>query len=129
RARQLRQFGGRDRGRDDDEQRGGRQAREEADKDQGPANDLERSHEMRRERGPPEADAGEPHDAHVRVGELQDALGEEDEASGDPDEHDAPWPGRWPQEERRDDLHLTTSFFGGRRRRTVTRDLLALSLG
>ena len=88
----MRQFGNlcrRYRRADDDQQRNRRQPREQPDQHQRSADNLERPDEMRREPRMPEADPRKTLDTHLRIDELQDALREEDQSDGKPDEEDA----------------------------------------
>ena len=72
-AHQLRNFRGRDGRADNYKKRDGREARPQSSQYQQPANDLECSDEVRRERRVRESDASEALHAHLRVGVLEDA--------------------------------------------------------
>ena len=106
RPRQLGQLGRGDGRADDREEGDGGSSSGQTEEDQRTADDLEGPHEVGRDRGPREPDPLEALDAHGRIGELQDTLGEEDEAYGQPDQDDARRPvGGRPEEKGEHPFH------------------------
>jgi hypothetical protein len=56
------------------------------------------------------ADSGEAMHAHVRIDVLEDALGDEDQADGDSDEHDGrSLSGRFREEESASGIHTCSA--------------------
>jgi hypothetical protein len=88
-AEQLRDFRGGDSRGDHDQQRDGSGARPEADQDKQTTDDFECADEMSGEVRVWEPNARETKHAHVRVGEFQDALREEDQADGETNQENA----------------------------------------
>lgn len=110
-AKQFRNFRRGDRGADDNQERESGNAREKSGQNKQAAGDFEKSNEERREVRMRKPNSGKTLNAHVRVGEFEDSLGEKNQSYGNTDQQDGARAGFWSKKELRERLHVRCSPF------------------